>query len=399
MSSLDDTTDDDIYYNWNSRIINQKYILIRKIGNGAYSSVWMAYNLKNKKLVAFKIHNDLDYEKGEYEWEKYNEIKKLQIPHILYPIEKIIINQNKKKHLCIVMDLMGCSLYNLIKKKGALSTKITILIIKQLLKCLSLLHENEYVHSDIKPENILIKGFSKETKQIQQELNNLITLNEIKQYVKKLDNMEQDTCSEDELDSETLSEISLLTKKSHESQEKDKTDFILDEYVNNPEIYLADLGTCFKNNTDYKKYNNTCYYIAPEIILKLECTYKADMWALGCTLYELLMGSVLFDPDDVKSMQNRYHLFKIINYLGDIPYNMKKASKMYDVYFRTDGIIKGITYINYPLIWEEFIKKNTDKLLPVLLKLLKTDPSKRIDCSTAYSMISQIIVEAEQTAN
>ncbi len=37
-------------YDWNGKILNKKYIFIRKLGHGSYSSVWLIYNMREKKL-------------------------------------------------------------------------------------------------------------------------------------------------------------------------------------------------------------------------------------------------------------------------------------------------------------------------------------------------------------
>ena len=41
-----------------------KYLIIKKIGYGAYSSVWLAYNIEKKKFYAIKVQNNNDYYEG-----------------------------------------------------------------------------------------------------------------------------------------------------------------------------------------------------------------------------------------------------------------------------------------------------------------------------------------------
>jgi serine/threonine-protein kinase PRP4 len=36
------------------------------------------------------------------------------------------------------------------------------------------------------------------------------------------------------------------------------------------------------------------FYRAPEIILGMEISYPVDVWAIGCTIYELWTGKILF---------------------------------------------------------------------------------------------------------
>ena len=65
------------------------------------------------------------------------------------------------------------------------------------------------------------------------------------------------------------------------------------EIFKNPLIRLTDFGTMIK----FDETNGTIqtrYYRAPEVILGLDFTEKIDLWSLGCTIYELFTGKILF---------------------------------------------------------------------------------------------------------
>jgi serine/threonine-protein kinase SRPK3 len=262
----------------------------------------------------------------------------------------------------------------------------------QLFECLSVLHKNRYTHADLKPENILIHGYTKDINDIKEKLSKLNTLNEIKEYISTLAVNDDLSSQEDDIKSNSIECISLITESddSKESEENDtkKSHILLDEFIENPVIYISDLGSCVNINetNNYKKFYNTCYYTAPEVLLKLKCDNKVDIWAAGCTLYEILTGNVLFDPDDVSNMKSRYHISKRIMYLGDIPKYMKDSSSMRDVYFKTNGLIKGVNKIENTMIWNDLV---SDKkiLVKLILDLLELDPIKRIDARTALDLL------------
>jgi hypothetical protein len=61
----------------------------------------------------------------------------------------------------------------------------------------------------------------------------------------------------------------------------------------NPVVKLTDFGTMVHFN-DEKYTIQTRYYRSPEIILGLNYNEKIDLWSLGCTIYELVTGKILF---------------------------------------------------------------------------------------------------------
>ena len=62
-------------------------------------------------------------------------------------------------------------------------------------------------------------------------------------------------------------------------------------------IKLADFGTAAdkRDNEEPTPYMVSRFYRAPEIILGMEIGYAIDMWAIGCTIFELWTGKILFN--------------------------------------------------------------------------------------------------------
>ena len=152
-------------------------------------------------------------------------------------------------------------------------------------------------------------------------------------------------------------------------------------------VRLADLGTCIKYKKKMTKFDiQTRYYKSPEILLHLNYNQNCDIWALGCTTYELLTGKILFDPEG-NSMTNkvRHHLYDIETKIGPIPVHMKYSSPMNDIYYQSDGKIKGIAkYISNPLLKSLEYLRETEKDENLLLNIidfiytcLKIDPTER----------------------
>lgn len=61
-------------------------------------------------------------------------------------------------------------------------------------------------------------------------------------------------------------------------------------------VKLADFGTAVdkRDVIERTEYLVSRFYRAPEIILGMDIGYPVDMWAVGCTVYELWTGKILF---------------------------------------------------------------------------------------------------------
>jgi serine/threonine protein kinase len=53
--------------NLEGEIINNKYIVIYRLGNGGFATVWLSYNYIDNIYVAIKVQNTIDEFEGEQE--------------------------------------------------------------------------------------------------------------------------------------------------------------------------------------------------------------------------------------------------------------------------------------------------------------------------------------------
>lgn len=68
--------------------------------------------------------------------------------------------------------------------------------------------------------------------------------------------------------------------------------------VNNEKNYLkiCDLGSASSiSECEITPYLVSRFYRAPEVILGLKYDYGVDVWAIGCTIFELYTGNILFN--------------------------------------------------------------------------------------------------------
>eukprot|EP00928_Gymnodinium_smaydae_P073408 TRINITY_DN56615_c0_g1_i1.p1 TRINITY_DN56615_c0_g1~~TRINITY_DN56615_c0_g1_i1.p1 ORF type:complete len:465 (-),score=82.56 TRINITY_DN56615_c0_g1_i1:16-1374(-) len=90
-------------------------------------------------------------------------------------------------------------------------------------------------------------------------------------------------------------------------------------------VRFCDLGSAVQTkDVAVNLYLASRFYRPPEAILGLEYGYSADTWSLGCTLFELFTGKVLF-----KSTSNNDHLKVVMELRGKVTRSMVKRAAVY----------------------------------------------------------------------
>lgn len=462
--------DSDIDIDWEFHILNDRYVPIKKIGYGSYSVVWMCFDAQKNKLVAIKIHNVNDYISGLKEEKMLLKFKDSNNKNLMDMMDSFSQPNPYREgsHRCVVMDIMAGSVYdamNCRKFLNGLPIKVVINVIHGTLLGLRDIHKLGFIHTDIKPENILISGILKKQRDLVNYIcspeysNDIRAIKEKYNYTKEIevircviynycrfgdgvrekndfvefsgpcDNYSEEEASHDTDLSSVLSDdahdevsnvsmnydndVDLISDTTHESLDidlecrinrsdisdgSDDCDCIenLDDATDYENIFddreyltrLADLGTCIKHKKKMSKFDiQTRYYKSPEILLCVNYNQNCDIWALGCTMYEMLTGKILFDSDiNDGTIRTRRHLYDIETMIKPISSSMKKSSPVNDIYYRSDGKIKGIEkYIPNPLFnkLEYLIHDNKGEeqlvfgIIDFIYKCLEVDPLKR----------------------
>jgi serine/threonine-protein kinase SRPK3 len=351
--------------------IIRNYNVIYELGRGAYSIVWLVYSIVNNRYYALKVQNPDDFQEGMQEVLFIKRLPK-ELNVYNHIIEYFIEIKNNKKYLCSIWELHCYSVDTLLRKS---SYKLSILhiknIMKQLIKGIVHLHKKLKVfHGDIKTDNILIKGINNKDNFFISEYSKLLNSNIINKQNNELRLQEH---------KKNLNII--IDKYNSELYSKYETN---SKYIDNINISLADFGTFCEESKCYTNSFGTRYYLAPEIILMGKCSYPVDIWALGCTFYELLSGNLLFDPiKDSNYDRNHYHLCLINDTCGHFPSSFLKSTSRYKNYFNNklvlpehhntsnDRLIKKLNQINLS-------KDDYNNVYRLLKSMLTIDPNKRI---------------------
>merc|ERR1712142_71873 len=147
-------------------LFHGRYHVIRKLGWGHFSTVWLAWDFTNKSYVALKIVKSAQH----YTETAVDEMKLLRTihtavpddpgyPHVVQLLDDFRINGIHGSHVCMVFEVLGHNLLKFIIKSSyrGISIPMTKKILKQTLLGLSYIHTKcNVIHTDIKPENILV---------------------------------------------------------------------------------------------------------------------------------------------------------------------------------------------------------------------------------------------------
>ncbi|KAG0268872.1 serine/threonine protein kinase, CMGC group [Actinomortierella ambigua] len=145
---------------------NGRYITLRKLGWGHFSTVWLARDTVMNRHVALKVVKSASH----YTETAEDEIKLLQrvvtanvdAPGRKYVVELLdnfIHHGPNGLHVCMVFEVLGENLLSLIKRYRHRGIPVHLVrqIIHQVLMGLDYMHrECGIIHTDLKPENVLV---------------------------------------------------------------------------------------------------------------------------------------------------------------------------------------------------------------------------------------------------
>ncbi|KAM8973494.1 SRSF protein kinase 2 isoform 2-T2 [Pelodytes ibericus] len=147
-------------------LFNGRYHVIRKLGWGHFSTVWLCWDMQGKRFVAMKVVKSAQH----YTETALDEIKLLRCVResdpgdpnkdmVVQLIDDFKISGMNGIHVCMVFEVLGHHLLKWIIKSNyqGLPIRCVKSIIHQVLQGLDYLHSKcKIIHTDIKPENILM---------------------------------------------------------------------------------------------------------------------------------------------------------------------------------------------------------------------------------------------------
>ncbi|KAG5991779.1 hypothetical protein E4U52_003345 [Claviceps spartinae] len=423
-----------------------KYTVVRKLGWGHFSTVWLSRDNANEKHVALKVVRSA----AHYTETAIDEIKLLNRivqakpdhpgrKHVVSLLDSFEHKGPHGTHVCMVFEVLGENLLGLIRRWNHRGIPMPLVkqITKQVLLGLDYLHrECGIIHTDLKPENVLIE------------------IGDVEQIVKKVVKAEPATDKENNRNGRrrrrtlitgsqplpsplnttfnpsmlfpgcaTPSVGTLLEQgsdkmsgesspKPEESQrQRERTADILSREVSGISldkssgpsssvgekrkaedahafdiisVKIADLGNACWVNHHFTNDIQTRQYRSPEVILGAKWGASTDVWSMAAMVFELITGDYLFDPQSgTKYGKDDDHVAQIIELLGPFPRSLCLSGKWSQEIFNRKGELRNIHRLRHwalPDVLREkyhFKEDEAKRIAAFLVPMLELIPDKR----------------------
>ena len=146
-------------YNINNFFMEKYLKFIEQVGEGAFSKLYSAYDLRLNKQVAIKIEKNINKKTLlQKEFEIYNSLANLTCIPKIYNFIPNITNEieESKKINCLEMELLGSNLLTFKKTFLYYNNILAYDILQQCLNCIQKIHNFGFIHRDIKPSNFCL---------------------------------------------------------------------------------------------------------------------------------------------------------------------------------------------------------------------------------------------------
>jgi serine/threonine protein kinase len=224
------------------RVIADRYLILARLGEGGMGRVYVAEHVKMNRQCAIKVMNPNLLNDSESTTRFAREAS--NAARILHPNVAAVFDYGESdRTVYLVMEYVdGESLSTVLAREGALDPRRAIDISRQIADGLTAAHELGIVHRDLKPDNVIIA-----TKRDGREIAKVVDFG----IAKALSDLPQDSLTRSGL------------------------------VIGTPE------------------------YMSPEQLLGDPVDARADIYALGCMLYQMLTGGQPFDATTREQMIRR----------------------------------------------------------------------------------------------
>lgn len=359
-----------------------RYMMLREIGDGTFSSVWMGFDLQSSDFCALKICSveEEDTLQLEVDIGLLLANKAVERTYTSLPIDSFSFEQDDEQYFCGVFKLYGGSLRDVFecpKYVRGLPLMVALRFLAQQLHALDVVHrEFKVLHTDIRPDNILVSDMPAE-------------------YVRYMESYRQKMRA-------ALQGRSPQNTKVYESLNKmivERLDTNISRMSQGYRYELGDRSFCVLHDFGLARDDESGYfrliankdYRAPENIMGCEVSRGCDVWSLGCVFFQMLTGKHIFVEKNLDEGPKEERMLQLMFAVVGYPPDSVIASCPRRDEFFVQKRRKYVLSVDQPLpaervplrklleqhVPQRLSKRSMDLVTGLLQKLMHSDPSVR----------------------
>ncbi|KAM0421243.1 hypothetical protein ACHAPT_010965 [Fusarium lateritium] len=294
---------------------SDRYRVLHKLGYGGFGTVWLCRDTQKPGYVALKIiASDTNSEKI-FDLSLAQLDQSAGAEYIATPLDHFLVDGPNGTHQCIVLPILGpCVSPRLWMRLGEDPASVLRKMACQATMALNYLHKNQIY---FRPANVLVKLTSLD-QLAEEELLSLLGRPKKRRVRTESSNYAEDLPAFSPKYLVLPADISVLGNE-----------FMTDQ------ICLIDFGESFSFSTPPEDLGIPDNYLPPEVLLEMPDAVgpTCDLWALGCTLFEIREQMQLFymisDPDELIS--------EMVRFFGKLPQELWEKWEARADFFDDDG--------------------------------------------------------------
>jgi len=312
-----------------------RFTVIRKLGYGSFSTVWLAFDNQIRKPVALKVLAARE-SPATAELSILEHLARVAPTHpgsnhVITFLDSFRHTGPNGTHLCLVFEVLGTTTASMVlelpcnkPRRLGHRPRYAMWMVKRILRHtllgLSFLHQNSIVHGDVQPGNLL--------------------------FVPNLASIEVDKLQQDP----SLDGVSTPVKRLDGKLDKWAPRYLLldaplTEFVDlgpGLTVKLSDMGAASWPSKPPKEPVTPVGLRAPELVLGLPFDQSIDIWSFGCLVFEFVTGMSLFTVSNWSGLtqdeSNDDHLLQLTDVLGVLPENLFSKWTRSNRYFGPDRV-------------------------------------------------------------